>query len=113
MKARESCDLFHHSLSDFLQTCGNECQLVVIGKFRQLTTNLWPLIDVRNSFSHSITDFLQTLHESSELILGIAGHCVIYGVESWSGVLEWSHGMEFWSGLWSGMGSDFEFLSPF
>ena len=45
---------------------------MVIGKFRQLTTDLWPLIDVRNSFSHSITDFLQTLHESSELILGIA-----------------------------------------
>ena len=21
-------------------------------------------------------------------------HCVFYGVESWSGVLEWSHGVE-------------------
>ena len=40
-------------------------------------------------------------------------HCVIYGVESLSGVLEWSHGVEFWSGFWSGMESDFEFLSPF
>ena len=24
-------------------------------------------------------------------------HCVIYGAESWSGVFEWSHGVEFWS----------------
>ena len=31
-------------------------------------------------------------------------------MESWSGVLEWSHGVEFWSGFWSGMESDFEFL---
>ena len=22
-------------------------------------------------------------------------HCAIYGVDSWSGVLEWSHGVEF------------------
>ena len=36
-------------------------------------------------------------------------HCVIYGVESWSEVLEWSHGVEFWSGFWSGTESDFEF----
>ena len=27
--------------------------------------------------------------------------------------MEWSHGVEFWSGFWSGMESDFEFLSPF
>ena len=38
------------------------------------------------------------------------GHCVIYGVESWSGVLEWSHGVEFWSGFWSGMELDFDFF---
>ena len=36
-------------------------------------------------------------------------YCVIYGVESWSGVLEWSHGVEFWSGFWSRTESDFEF----
>ena len=40
------------------------------------------------------------------------GHCVIYGVESWSGVLAWSHGVEswsgFWSGFWSGMKSDLQ-----
>ena len=39
-----------------------------MGKFRQLSTDLWPLIDVRNSFSLYIfsifADFLQTLHES-------------------------------------------------
>ena len=29
--------------------------------------------------------------------------CVIYEVESWSEVLEWSHGVESWSGLWSGI----------
>ena len=23
------------------------------------------------------------------------GHCVIYGVESWSGVMEWSLGVDF------------------
>ena len=42
-------------------------------------------------------------------------HCVIYGVESWSGVLELSGAMEWSFGveLWSGMESDFEFLSPF
>ena len=42
-------------------------------------------------------------------------HCVIYGVESWSGVLKWSGAMEWSFGveLWSGMESDFEFLSPF
>ena len=27
--------------------------------------------------------------------------------------MEWSHGVEFWSGFWSVMESDFEFLSPF
>ena len=26
------------------------------------------------------------------------GHCVFYEVESWSGVLDWSHGVEYWSG---------------
>ena len=25
------------------------------------------------------------------------GHCVFYGVESWIGVLDWSHGVEYWS----------------
>ena len=39
-----------------------------MGKFRQIRHELWPLIDVRNSFSFSIfgtfTDFLQTLHDS-------------------------------------------------
>ena len=30
-------------------------------------------------------------------------------MESWSGVLEWSHGVESWSGFWSGMKSDLEF----
>ena len=40
-------------------------------------------------------------------------HCVIYGVESWSGVLEWSHGVESWSEFWSGMKSDMELLLPF
>ena len=27
-----------------------------------------------------------------------SGHCEIYGVESWNGVLEWSQRVEFWSG---------------
>ena len=44
-------------------------------------------------------------------------HCVIYGVESSRGVMEWSlggsHGVEFWSRFWSGMESDFLFLPPF
>ena len=31
-------------------------------------------------------------------------HCVFYGVESWSGVLEWSHGVEFGGKFWSGSG---------
>ena len=39
-----------------------------MGKFRQISPELWPLIDVRSSFSLSIIaifiDFLQTLHES-------------------------------------------------
>ena len=26
----------------------------------------------------------------------VFGHCVFYGVESWSGVLEWSHRVESW-----------------
>ena len=26
------------------------------------------------------------------------GHCVFYGVESWSGVIEWSLGGKCWSG---------------
>ena len=37
-----------------------------MGKFPIISTELWPLIDVRNSFSLSfafLTDFLQTLHE--------------------------------------------------
>ena len=32
-----------------------------------------------------------------------------HGFESWSGAMEWS----FLSGCWSGMESDFEFLSAF
>ena len=39
--------------------------------------------------------------------------CVIYGVVSWSGVLKWSHTVEFLSGFWSGTESDFMFLSSF
>ena len=40
-----------------------------MGKFGQLSPELWPLIDVRNLFSLSIfanflANFLQTLHES-------------------------------------------------
>ena len=27
------------------------------------------------------------------------GHCVFYGVESWSGVLEWILGVDLWSEL--------------
>ena len=40
-------------------------------------------------------------------------HCVIYGVESWSGVLEWSHRVESWSGFWSGMKSNLDLLLHF
>ena len=29
-----------------------------------------------------------------------AGHCVFYGAEFWSGILEWS-GVKFWSGMFS------------
>ena len=34
-------------------------------------------------------------------------------MESWSGVLEWSHGVAFWSEVleWTGMKSDFEFFA--
>ena len=39
-----------------------------MGKFRQLSKELWPLIDVKSSFPLSIlkilTDFLQTLYKS-------------------------------------------------
>ena len=40
-------------------------------------------------------------------------HCVIYGVESWSGALEGIHVVGFWNGFWSGMESNVEFLSSF
>ena len=33
------------------------------------------------------------------------GHCVIYGVESWNGVVEWS-------GVWSGVELEFGVKSP-
>ena len=40
-----------------------------MGKFRQLSPELWPLIDIKNLFPLSIlsiflTDFLQTLYKS-------------------------------------------------
>ena len=39
-----------------------------MGKFCQLSPELWPLIDVKNSFAlyleHFLTDFLQTLYKS-------------------------------------------------
>ena len=39
-----------------------------MGKFPQLSPELWPLIDVKNSFplyfEHFMTDFLQTLYRS-------------------------------------------------
>ena len=40
-----------------------------MGKFRQLSPELWPLIDVKNFVStlyleHFLTDFLQTLYNS-------------------------------------------------
>ena len=60
-----------------------------------------------------MSDVLKEANCSSPGITPSTRHCVIYGVESWSGVLEWSHGVEFLSGLWSGMESDFEFLAPF
>ena len=54
---------------------------------------------------------------NAPLLLCCSGHYVIYGVESWSGVLEWSHGVTFWSEVyeWTGMMSDFELfaLPPF
>ena len=34
-------------------------------------------------------------------------------MESWSGAMEWSHGVESWSGFWSGMKSDFGLFLPF
>ena len=47
-----------------------------MGKFRQLSPELWPLIDVKNSFplsvEHFLTDFLQTLY-IKELVLGRIG----------------------------------------
>ena len=51
------------------------------------------------------------MHKSYKFSITMHRNCVIYGVESWSGVLECSHGVGFWSGLWGGMESDF--VSPF
>ena len=47
-----------------------------MGKFRQLSPELWPLIDVKNSFPLSIlsiflTDFLQTLYKIRREWFGI------------------------------------------
>ena len=40
-----------------------------MGKFRQLSQELWPLINIKSSFfalylEHLLTDFLQTLYKS-------------------------------------------------
>ena len=49
----------------------------------------------------SVHEYIDEKHckdgsDSSNLIFdGFLWHCVIYGVESWSGVLEWSHGVDF------------------
>ena len=42
-----------------------------------------------------------TLFLSPDILINLRshGHCVIYGVESWSGGLEWSLGVEPWSGV--------------
>ena len=45
--------------------------------------------------------FLMKLPEHSMISVVSEGHCVFYGLESWIGVLVWSHGMEYWSGYWS------------
>ena len=36
-----------------------------MGKFRQISTELWPLIYIKIYFEHLLTDFLQTLYRSS------------------------------------------------
>ena len=36
-----------------------------MGKFRQISTELWPLIYVKIYLEHLLTDFLQTLYRSS------------------------------------------------
>ena len=61
----------------------------------------------------SIFDYSARAARKRERNATDARHCVIYGMESWSGVLEWSHGMESCSGSWSGMKSDLELLLPF
>ena len=47
---------------------GKECPGMQMGKFWQISTELWPLIEVRNWFSlylwHSVTDFIKTWYES-------------------------------------------------
>ena len=35
-----------------------------MGKFRKLSPELWPFIDVKSLFPLSMTDFLQTLYKS-------------------------------------------------
>ena len=48
-----------------------------MGKFRQISTELWPLIDVRFVFIpflwHFSTDFFQHLHESYYLERSVLG----------------------------------------
>ena len=61
-------------------------------------------------FPNFITDTMNWCLNSK---LDYNRHCVIYGEESWSGVLEWSHRVESWSGFWSGMKSNLELLLHF
>ena len=53
------------------------------------------------------------ISQTIRIVVQLRRHCVIFGVESSSGVLEWSHGEEPWRGFLSGMNSDLELFLPF
>ena len=62
--------------------------------------------DLQVTLSFFVCTHVCYLHLRVSLYIFLERHCVIYGVESWSGVLEWSLGVEPWSGFWSGFWSE-------
>ena len=81
----------------------------VFAKFDEIPSMILEVIKETKRFGHTVG---RTFGQRENSIPSHKRHCVIYGVESWSGVLEWSHGVEswsgFWSGFWSGMKSDLQ-----